>query len=315
MLHAGAANPWPDVEPGMSFGIWGTHFVPGQTWWKAGGAKELFGYMARCQALLQQGLPAMEQLPPVDGFLTYRRTDGDMDIIFVCNQTGTTATGVIPFDHADRNVEIWDPYTLERFSMPETDSMQVTIEPYGSRFLIIRPGESKLPALQEMSAIASVPISGEWTVTFPGTEAIRTHDLFSWPESDNPDIRYFSGTALYSTTFTAPDDALISSANVILSLGEVRDMAKITVNGEPLPIAWKAPYECDITEAIIPGTNTLEIEKSRLARKRHPTSLFRTQDCRMFQILHCRLSPPTVRSPRPSGINHHGTRLFHLELP
>lgn len=45
MLHAGAANPWPNVEPGMSFGIWGTQFVPGQTWWKAGGAKELFSYM------------------------------------------------------------------------------------------------------------------------------------------------------------------------------------------------------------------------------------------------------------------------------
>lgn len=58
MLHAGAANPWPDVEPGMSFGKWGTQFVPGQTWWKAGGAKELFDYMSRCQALLQQGLPA-----------------------------------------------------------------------------------------------------------------------------------------------------------------------------------------------------------------------------------------------------------------
>lgn len=48
MLHAGAANPWLNVEPGMSFGIWGTQFVPKQTWWKVGGAKELFGYMARC---------------------------------------------------------------------------------------------------------------------------------------------------------------------------------------------------------------------------------------------------------------------------
>ena len=70
MLHAGAANPWPDVEPGMSFGIWGTQFVPGQTWWKAGGAKELFGYMTRCQALLQKGIPAPEQLPTMEQFLT-----------------------------------------------------------------------------------------------------------------------------------------------------------------------------------------------------------------------------------------------------
>ncbi|MDE5840558.1 MAG: hypothetical protein K2H49_06515, partial [Muribaculaceae bacterium] len=81
MLHAGAANPWPNVEPGMSFGIWGTQFVPGQTWWKAGGAKELFGYMTRCQSLLQRGIPAPEQLPKMDNFLSYRRTDADTDII------------------------------------------------------------------------------------------------------------------------------------------------------------------------------------------------------------------------------------------
>lgn len=30
MLHAGAANPWPGALPGMSFGLWGTHFVPGR---------------------------------------------------------------------------------------------------------------------------------------------------------------------------------------------------------------------------------------------------------------------------------------------
>jgi hypothetical protein len=55
MLHAGAANPWPWAEPGMTFGQWGTQFTPGSTWWKAGGAKALFNYFAKCQALLQRG--------------------------------------------------------------------------------------------------------------------------------------------------------------------------------------------------------------------------------------------------------------------
>ncbi len=265
MLHAGAASPWPDAEPGMSFGKWGTQFVPGQTWWKAGGAKELFAYMARCQALLQQGLPAKEQLPPVKQFLTYRRTDGDTDIIFVCNQADSTATGVLPFDPAGRSVEIWDPYKLTRFSMPQKDLLQVTIEPFGSRFLIICPGESTLLPLKEPKSVASIPVSGEWTVTFPGIDSVSTDSLFSWPESENPDIRYFSGTARYGTSFQAPDDALsLPSQRVVLSLGDVKDMAKITVNGCVMPLAWKAPYECDITDAIVPGINTLEIEVTNL---------------------------------------------------
>lgn len=265
MLHAGAANPWPDVVPGMSFGIWGTHFVPGQTWWMAGGARELFGYMARCQALLQQGIPAPEQLPAGERFKTYRRTDGDTDIIFVCNPGGEAASELLDFNPGGRCVEIWNPYTCAMYGAPDKERLQLDIEPYGSRFVVVRPGVSRKEAPAATAEVRSLAIGGPWNLTFPESGPIRTDSLFSWPESADPDVKYFSGTATYSTEIELNASMLPGEGGrLVLELGEVKDMAAVRVNGKPLPLLWKAPYECDITEAAQPGANIIEVDVTNL---------------------------------------------------
>lgn len=268
MLHAGAVNPWPNVEPGMSFGKWGTQFVPGQTWWKAGGAKELFEYMGRCQALLQQGIPAPNQLPKMDQFLSYRRTDGETDIIFLSNQADTIASGIIPFDPKGRNIEVIDPYSLERYSLAASAPINIEIEPFGSRFLIIGQEISQMPPKSEWTQTSTIPVEGTWTITFPDMGDISTDKLFSWPESENHDIKYFSGTATYTIPFIVSKKQIKTGERMILSLGDVKNMASVTVNGKQMPITWKAPYECDITDAVKAGENNLTIEVTNLWRNR-----------------------------------------------
>lgn len=265
MLHAGAANPWPDVVPGMSFGKWGTQFVPGQTWWLAGGAGELFGYMSRCQALLQQGIPSPEQLPAMEPFKTYRRTDGDIDIIFICNPTDTAASGVLDLDMGNRCTEIWDPYTCSMHAVASGSPLRLDIEGCGSRFVIIRPGVSGREVASITVLVSRSEVPGPWHIAFPGDTEIATDSLFSWPDSDIPDVKYFSGTAVYKNCLTLPSETLSSAGRrVLLSLGDVRDMAKVRVNGRELPLLWKAPYECDITEAVHAGVNDIEVEVTNL---------------------------------------------------
>lgn len=265
MLHAGAANPWPNVEPGMSFGIWGTQFVPGQTWWKAGGAKELYGYMARCQSLLQQGIPAQEQLPNMNSLLSYRRIDGDTDIIFLSNQSDSIASENIKFDPQGRSIEVWDPYSLQCYSIEKGNPIDIEIEPLGSRFLIIRNKESDLQAKENRAATLNIPVIGTWNISFPDIGTISTDSLFSWPNSNNPDIKYFSGTATYSISCNIPEEAFKSKADrIMLSLGEVKDMAAIKINGVSMPLTWKKPFECDITDALTAGENNIEIDVTNL---------------------------------------------------
>ncbi len=273
MLHAGAANPWPHVEPGMSFGIWGTQFVPKQTWWKAGGAKELFGYMARCQALLQKGLPAKEQLPPMSHFKTYKRINGEIEIFFVCNPYDQIKTDTLFLKRKGKTIEIWNPYTKEmnllsdKREIENTDNspLLLTIESFGSRFIILHPDECQKQKSKTFQTISSIPISGSWTLSFPNESDFTIDSLCSWSESMNKNIKYFSGTATYKTSFKIKKKQLKDQeARYILTLGEVKNMAQVTINGTQCPILWKKPFECDITEYLIKGENKIEISVTNL---------------------------------------------------
>lgn len=265
MLHAGAANPWPGVLPGMSFGFWGTHFVPGQTWWRAGGARMLFDYMARCQVLLQQGLPAREQLPGLDVFKTYRRVDGDTDIIFVCNPTESEATDTIAFDAGGRSAELWDPYTKAMNSMEQSDRYVLTIEPYGSRFLIFRNGNADKPMVAKTVAESVTPVSAQWTVNFPEIGEVQLDSLISWPDHAVKDIKYFSGTATYKANVSIALSLLEGAGRrIVLSLGKVMNMARLTINGHEMPLMWKSPFCCDVTDYVRPEENEIMVEVTNL---------------------------------------------------
>jgi hypothetical protein len=71
-------------------------------------------------------------------------------------------------------------------------------------------------------------------------------------------VKFFSGTATYSTTFTAPTGAA-HSQRVFLHLDDVRDLAQTTLNGHPAGLVWAPPYNVDITTLLRPGPNKLSI--------------------------------------------------------
>ena len=44
-----------------------------------------------------------------------------------------------------------------------------------------------------------------------------------------------------------------------LSLGDVRDLAEVFVNGQPLGVVWKPPYRVDASSALHAGVNRIEV--------------------------------------------------------
>jgi hypothetical protein len=85
--------------------------------------------------------------------------------------------------------------------------------------------------------------------------------LRSWSEHSDPLVKYYSGTATYRKSFDVPH-ADISDANIqhSLDLGEVEVMARVKLNGKDCGIVWKPPYRVDISHALKPGSNQLEVE-------------------------------------------------------
>ena len=108
---------------------------------------------------------------------------------------------------------------------------------------------------------APQPIAGSWQVGFDpqwgGPAQIVFDHLEDWSQRSEPGIKHYSGMASYRTTFTAAP--IKAGQAVILDLGRVAVMAQVTLNGQPLGILWKPPFRVEVTAALRPGDNTLEV--------------------------------------------------------
>ncbi len=77
-------------------------------------------------------------------------------------------------------------------------------------------------------------------------------------------MKYFSGTGSYTKTIQSNADWFKNGSQVWLDLGSVKNLAEVIVNGKSLGIIWKTPYRINMTNALKPGANTLEIKVTNL---------------------------------------------------
>jgi hypothetical protein len=150
--------------------------------------------------------------------------------------------------------------------------LPVTLGPAGSVFVVFRKAGAALDPLPcHTFAAADTPapltLDGAWQVEFPeGWGAPRETTfakLQSWTESDNEGIRFFSGIATYRKTIDVPE-WLAKRDRVFLELGELAEIAEVTLNGKRLGLAWLPPYRIEISGAVRAGANQLEIRVANL---------------------------------------------------
>jgi hypothetical protein len=107
-------------------------------------------------------------------------------------------------------------------------------------------------------------VDGPWDLSFePNLGAptkISVDKLISWSDSSDEGVKYFSGKGTYTKTIDAAADWSAKGAHVWLDLGDVKNLAEVSVNGKPLGIVWRTPYRVDITPALKPGKNAVEIK-------------------------------------------------------
>jgi hypothetical protein len=111
-------------------------------------------------------------------------------------------------------------------------------------------------------------IPGPWTVTFPpnlgAPPRITLAELKSLHRHSLDGVKYFSGTATYTTRFQVAPDATANGKRLYIDLGRVEVIADVRVNGKPAGNLWKFPYRVEITALVRPGENALEIEVTNL---------------------------------------------------
>ena len=74
----------------------------------------------------------------------------------------------------------------------------------------------------------------------------------------NDSVRYYAGTAVYLNHFELTD--AVASWPTTLRLDSLHDIATVRINGIDCGTIWAAPFQTDISHALRPGLNRLEIE-------------------------------------------------------
>jgi hypothetical protein len=113
-------------------------------------------------------------------------------------------------------------------------------------------------------------LTGDWRVDFVrGGEILpngfTTRELGSWTELARPAGQSFSGTAHYRLEFDAP---AAPADDWLLDLGEVRETARVTLNGRFLGTLWSLPMKVRAAGALKSRGNVLEIEVTNLPANR-----------------------------------------------
>jgi hypothetical protein len=204
-------------------------------------------------------------------FLHRKLADGDS--YFLANRKNRAETLEAHFRVTGKAPELWHAETgasepvSYRIEGSET-IVPLTLAPDEAVHVVFRKSTT-VPALaiKQLAPVAIGTVAGPWHVTFEadrGAPASATFaSLAPLDENAEPGIKYFSGIATYTNTFTAPK-GWKRGQPLWLDLGEAREVAEVTVNGQLAGYAWHAPYRIDVSQVARSGHNTLQVRVANL---------------------------------------------------
>jgi len=279
---ATVVGPRPESTPGLSgypgseetlkalsYELWGDLDGVSRTKREFGKGNIFWGISPETVLKLKKTEPDLEYSGTPDTAIDWihRKTE-DADIYMIVNSTDNPVKTEIRFRQKGRTPEIWDPATggirpvtfeasgertVIPLSLAERESFFVVFTDKVPEKLIAAPAEPVL----------LVDISENWEVSFSPEFGGPEKAVFSRPESwtlnNDERIKYYSGTATYTKTIKAPEKWFKAGNSLKLDLGDVRDVAEISVNGKAAGIIWKPPYTADITGLLKKGSNNIEI--------------------------------------------------------
>jgi hypothetical protein len=207
----------------------------------------------------------------------------DSDIYFLANTSNQPVKAFVQFRSSRHTESFWDPFTGEIQTLAAPDPT-LQLAPYESRVIVF----TDAPATTVKQVAGTSSVLADWTRGWSVTYAARGENPTSTQQIDtpaswtaNPDLQYFSGVATYTKTVTFSAADLAGAKSLILDFGEgtpiapdpqdnhgthallaspVPEAAVILINGKRIGSVWHPPYTLDLTGALHPGKNTIEIQ-------------------------------------------------------
>jgi hypothetical protein len=232
----------------------------------------LYPPSAALEALLQDlGTPPDFEAPPALRFIHRRTVEGAL--YFVSNGSASAVDAEVLFRAADGSPLLLHPEdgsvrTLPEYTLLEDGrtSIPLHFEEGESYFILFssKPESTARVAPKNFVAYEKLAeISGPWQVSFDPAlggpeEPVLFSELTDWSLHTSPEIRYYSGPAIYSCDFEV-GEGMAELPGLQLDLGTVNVAASVQLNGQDLGICWKKPYRLPLGASLRAGMNHLEI--------------------------------------------------------
>ena len=199
------------------------------------------------------------------------RKEKGTDIYFLSNTLDEKISINANFRVAGKKPSLWHSDSGRIINLPnykdndKTTEIPLIFEPHESYFVIFSKEEfiEEKPDENFYDLETLLTIDGKWEVNFDpkwgGSEKVVFKQLTDWSKHKDEGIKYYSGQAKYSTKFNLQKDKINKNTPLILSLGDVKVIAEVTLNDKKVGTVWTEPWQIDISEFIKDGENTLEI--------------------------------------------------------
>lgn len=214
-----------------------------------------------------------EEMKTAYGLSAIRRSNADGYHYFISCLQNKDVDSWVTLTIPAKSAMIFDPLTGESGKAKvRTDSghTQVYLQLQSGQSLILKTfsqTDVQVPDWNYLRPASQiVELKNNWKLHFEHSEpnidsVFQLNQLGSWTELNIPDVNINRGTGIYQTTFSmdhsAPDEC-------VLDLGDVRESARVIVNGQSVATLWSVPFECKIGRFLKKGQNTIQIEVTNL---------------------------------------------------
>lgn len=207
-----------------------------------------------------------------------RRLDGG-HLYFIANLTPEDIDEYVSLNNTGKTA-LYDPMT-DAFTVPAVLDGKIR--------LALRSGESVFAFVDIDTDLSREITQGETKELYDSTEIMTQFSTWKlsfidsepavvgttqlpvprfWEGLDLPNASTMMGTGVYETTFRIAQEDIKRGATMRLMLGDVRESARVIVNGEEIGCAWAAPFSLDFSSDILKAKNTLRIEVTNLPANR-----------------------------------------------
>lgn len=260
-----------------------------------------------------------EEMKTRYGLQYIRRKNPDGYHYFISSLQDKGVDGWVTLGTLAKDAMLFDPMTGNKgraLIRQVGDSAQVYLQLKSGESVILqtfldKPVQKSLPLWPYVKEQpVSLQLDHGWTLRFkesvpavPGTFHIDTP--CSWTELGDSLALRTMGTGVYSLDVSLPS---VKADDWILDLGDVRESARVKINGKDAGCAWAVPFRLRVGRFLKKGRNHIEVEVTNLPANRIADLDRRGVDWRRFKEtnmvnLHYKPSYYGDWQPMPSGLN------------